>query len=48
MAKEILKEMDFKFEIGSNIVMIDGAKKYLDIIVWKEVKFEDIKDNIVG
>ena len=37
----------FEFQIGSNVVKIDGIKKYLNIIVWDEkTTYKDIEKHI--
>lgn len=41
------KSVDFKYEIGSNVVTVNDETKYLNIIVWDEVTYEEIKENIV-
>lgn len=49
MAAKITKDADFKFEVGSNVIEIDGEKKYLTVIIWRDdVRYEDIKDKIAG
>lgn len=40
-------ENDFKYDICSNVIYVDGEKKYLDIMIWDEVTYEEIKKNIV-
>ncbi|MEG2546341.1 MAG: hypothetical protein RSA51_07260 [Niameybacter sp.] len=39
-------EMRFEFEIGSNIVYVNGEKTFLDIVVWDEVTYEAIEKHI--
>lgn len=38
----------FEYQVGSNVVIVNGNKKYLDIVVAQEVTYENIKDHIVG
>lgn len=38
----------FEYEIGSNVVVVNGEKKYLNKIVWTEVTYADVKENVVG
>lgn len=50
MDKQIKKQdgvVDFKYTIGSNSVVVNGDVKYLDIIVWQEITYDDIKNHIV-
>lgn len=49
MATKITKDVDFKFKIGSNVIEVNGEKKYLKIIIWGDnIKYEDIEEKIVG
>lgn len=42
-----MQEIEFEYEIGSNVVKVNNTIKYLDIIVWCEVTYEQIKSHIV-
>lgn len=46
--KTVLNKVTFEYKIGSNIVTVNNEKKYLNVIVWTPVTYEEIKDNIVG
>jgi len=47
--KNIPNKISFKCERGSNIIEINGEKKFLSIIIWdSKIKYEDIKDEIIG
>lgn len=49
MATKITKDVDFKFEVGSNVIEVNGEKKYLKVIIWRDdVRYKDIEDKIVG
>ena len=38
----------FEFQVGSNVVKVDGIKYYLDIIIWdKKTTYKDIKSHII-
>ena len=39
--------LNFKYEIGSSEILLDGVKKYLDIVIWEDTTYEDIKEHIV-
>lgn len=40
--------INFEYQVGSNVVVVNGEKKYLNIVVAQEVTYEDIKEHIVG
>ncbi|MGL6175133.1 MAG: hypothetical protein ACRC1P_11060 [Cellulosilyticaceae bacterium] len=45
--KKVKEEVKFEYEIGSNVVKVDGEVKYLSKVVWEEVSYEEAKDFIV-
>lgn len=40
-------EIKLEYTIGSNIIKLNNEEKYLSIIVWSNVTYEDIKEHIV-
>ena len=44
MQKNDLNKIEFTYEIGSNVITVDGVKKYVTIMLWdKDIKYEEIK-----
>lgn len=41
------KDIEFECVVGSNVVTVSGDKKYLSIIIEKEITYEEIKKYIV-
>lgn len=45
--KKLEKEVKLEYTIGSNVIKVDDKTEYLNIIVWQDVTYEDIKQHIV-
>lgn len=42
------KATKFEFEVGSNVIKVDGKEVFLSIIVWdKNATYESVKEYIV-
>lgn len=39
--------VNFKYEIGSSEILLNGVKKYLDIVIWEDTTYEEVKEHIL-
>lgn len=45
--KQPRQEVEFAYEIGSNVISVNGDIKFLNIIIWNETTYEEIKKHIL-